>query len=322
MSNSQPFREMIADFIAEKRAVGYKYQKNEKTLLRVALLHEQMGYHEPLLTKDLVLTWTEKTSYETETNRQHRIGVIRGLAEYMQRLGFEAYLFPHRSTPYCEGAYVPHIYSNSELAAFLTQIDQCISPETSPFRQIQFSLVFRLLYGTGMRISEALSLTKGDVDLKTGTVFIKQTKLGKERILPLAESLINRSKAYITQIQFYPAWDKSIYFFPNGIGNKHDESSLYHHFRTYLWQAGISHGGRGKGPRLHDFRHTFAVHCLRNWVRKGKDLTTALPYLSAYMGHVGSRSTQYYLRLTAELYPDIVMGLDAAYDWMLPEVKP
>lgn len=322
MSNSRPFQEMVANFIAEKRAVGYNYQKNEKILLRVALLHEQMGYHEPLLTKDLVLTWTKKTSYETETNRQHRISVIRGLAEYMQRLGFEAYLFPYRSTPYCEGAYVPHIYSNSELAAFFTQIDQCISPDTSPFRQIQFSLVFRLLYGTGMRISEALSLTKGDVDLKTGTVFIKQTKLGKERILPLADSLISRGKAYTTQIQFYPAWGKSIYFFPNTIGNKHNESSLYHHFRTYLWQAGISHGGRGKGPRLHDFRHTFAVHCLRNWVRQGKNLTTALPYLSAYMGHVGSKSTQYYLRLTAEVYPDIVMGLDAAYDWMLPEVNP
>jgi len=68
------------------------------------------------------------------------------------------------------------------------------------------------------------------------------------------------------------------------------------------------------------FRHTYAVHCLRNWTREGRDLTVALPYLSAYMGHAGARSTQYYLRLTAELYPDIIARLDDAYGWMIPEV--
>ncbi|MEG6521783.1 tyrosine-type recombinase/integrase [Desulfotomaculum sp. 1211_IL3151] len=321
MSDNIPFREIINNFIAEKRAVGYKFIKNEKHLRRVALLYEQMGYNEPVLTKDLVHKWTEKTLYEKETNRLHRISVIRGLAEYMQRMGYDAYFFPFRSVPYQEGTYVPHIYSNKELAGFFTEIDKCASTETTPFRQIQFSLLFRLLYGTGMRISEVLSLTKDDLDLKAGTVFIKQTKFGKERILPLASSLINRSIDYATKMQVYPAWSKSICFFPNSIGRKYDETSIYHHFRRYLWRAGISHGGRGKGPRVHDFRHTFAVHCLRNWVREGRDLTTALPYLSTYMGHVGSRSTQYYLRLTAELYPDIVLGLDAAYDWMIPEVK-
>lgn len=321
MLDNIPFREIINDFIAEKRAIGYKYIKNEKFLRHVAKLHEQMGYHEPVLTKELVLKWTEKTLYEKESNRLHRISVIRGLAEYMQRMGFDAYFFPFRSVLYKEGTYVPHIYSNKELSDFFTEIDQCNSTETTPFRQIQFSLLFRLLYGTGMRISEVLSLTKDDVDLKAGTVFVKQTKFGKERILPLAGSLINRSKDYAAQMQVYLAWDKSIYFFPNSIGLKYDEGSIYHHFRRYLWRAGISHGGRGKGPRVHDLRHSFAVHCLRNWVREGKDLTNALPYLSTYMGHVGSRSTQYYLRLTAELYPDIIFGLDVAYDWMIPEVK-
>jgi len=321
MSDNTPFRGIIKDFIAEKRAVGYKYIKNEQYLRHIALLHEQMGYHEPVLTKDLVLKWTEKKIHEKESNRCHRISAIRGLAEYMQRLGFDAYVFPFRSTPYQEGNYVPHIYSNKELANFLTEIDNYVSPKTTPFRHIQFSLLFRLLYGTGMRISELLSLTKDDVDLKAGTVFIRQAKLGKERILPLADSLINRIKDYATQMHIYLVWDKSIYFFPNSIGKKYDEGSVYHLFRTLLWRAGISHGGRGKGPRLHDFRHTFAVHCLRNWVRQGKDLTTALPYLSAYMGHVGSKSTQYYLRLTAELYPDIILGLDTAYDWVIPEVK-
>ena len=70
----------------------------------------------------------------------------------------------------------------------------------------------------------------------------------------------------------------------------------------------------------HTLRHTFTVHCLRNWVRKGVDLSASLPYLSAYMGHTGIRSSQYYLRLTAELYPDITCVLDNDYGWVIPEV--
>jgi len=118
----------------------------------------------------------------------------------------------------------------------------------------------------------------------------------------------------------YGVWHNTCYLIPNSVGHCYDSNSIYHYFRRILWDAGISHGGRGKGPRLHDFRHTYAVHCLRNWTREGKDLTVALPDLSAYMGHAGARSTQYYLRLTAELYPDIIARLDDAYGWMIPEV--
>jgi len=315
------FSEIISDFITEKRAIGYKYNKNEKLLHNLYHLYQQMRYHEPILNKELVLKWTEKTTYETDSNRLHRISTVRCLAEYMQRMGFDAYFFPFKSVPYRANTYIPYIYTNKEIAAFFSAVDNTISPESSPFRQLQFSLIFRLLYGTGMRISEVLFLKKMDLDLKVGNIFIKHSKFGKERILPIADSLINRSKKYATQMQIYPIWHNSEYLFPSSIGKKYSEGTLYHHFRTYLWQADISHGGRGKGPRLHDFRHTFAVHCLRNWVREGKNLTNALPYLSAYMGHAGSKSTQHYLRLTAELYPDLILGLDTAYDWIIPEVK-
>ncbi len=320
MADNLQFREIVDSYIAEKKAVGYNFEKGSQQLKKLVSLYEQMGYTQTVLPKDVVLAYTEKKPYETETNRSHRISAVRGLAAYMQRIDLEAYSFPYKSTPYVESAYQPHIFSNNELAALFSVIDNSISSTSSPFRQIQFSLLFRMLYGTGMRINEALGLLKNDVDLSAGTVFVKHAKLDKERILPLAESLTERARDYENYMQLQTVWKSSMYFFPNSAGNKYDSNSFYHYFRTYLWKAGISHGGRGKGPRVHDLRHTYSVHCLRNWVREGKELSTALPYLSAYLGHVGMRSTQHYLRLTTELYPEITAGLDSAYGWVIPEV--
>ena len=103
-----------------------------------------------------------------------------------------------------------------------------------------------------------------------------------------------------------PLRTTGIFFFPSPYGGRYPERTIYAYFRRFLWEVGISHGGRGKGPRVHDLRHAFAVHCLKRWVRNAVDLTVALPYLSAYLGHEGLKGTQRYLRLTSELYPDIV----------------
>jgi integrase/recombinase XerD len=111
-------------------------------------------------------------------------------------------------------------------------------------------------------------------------------------------------------------------FFPAPHGGAYTAGTVYKAFRQWLWAAGISHGGRGRGPRLHDWRHTFAVHCLRRWVEDGTDLSVALPYLSAYLGHTGLRGTQDYLRLTAELYPALVTRLPAQFGACIPGATP
>lgn len=84
-------------------------------------------------------------------------------------------------------------------------------------------------------------------------------------------------------------------------------------FRRLLMQCGIAHAGRGRGPRIHDFRHLFAVHTLRRWYRTGQDLDAKLPLLATYLGHQHLSGTQYYLHLTAELFPEITARTDAAF---------
>ena len=99
----------------------------------------------------------------------------------------------------------------------------------------------------------------------------------------------------------------------------YSSGTAYRLYRKALRLSDISHGGRGKGPRLHDLRHTFAVRVLNKWVRDGKNLTTALPYLAIYMGHEGLKACQHYLRLTAVMFPELIRTVEKEYGWIIPE---
>lgn len=318
MNKPLTLEKVVSQYIEEKRSLGFKYDKNEQILNRFIRLAEQEGYTKPQLDEALVKIWISKTAYETEKNRQYRIGVIRGLADYMIRLGYQAYVYSVKPRIFQNDIYEPHIFTNDELAELFQSAAKMSDIEKYPFRSMQYTLILKMLYSTGMRSSELMQLKKNDVDLDTGILHIRETKFKKERFIPLNETILQQSQNYDRYIRSYEQWQQSEHFFFNSQGTSLKD--IYHPYRLILKTAGISHGGRGKGPRVHDLRHTFAVHCLRNWVRNGKDLTTALPYLSAYMGHSGIRSSQYYLRLTAELYPDIVNTLDVDYGWVIPEV--
>ena len=97
--------------------------------------------------------------------------------------------------------------------------------------------------------------------------------------------------------------------------------NLYHNFRRFLWRAGISHSGRGYGPRVHDFRHSYAVHCLKKWTEQEKDLAVYLPVLKTYMGHDSFHETAYYLRMTVDVFPDITLKMETRYPGVIPNLQ-
>jgi len=133
----------------------------------------------------------------------------------------------------------------------------------------------------------------------------------------MAESLIERCRQYAKTIHVFGS--SSDFFFPSPYGGHYSEATVYKLFREILWKAKISH--TGEGPRLHDFRHSYSVHCLKRWVLNGDDLTNLLPYLSKYLGHNDLRGTQHYLRLTADLYPKIVACVEQSFSFLIPEVE-
>src|SRR5699024_9144684 len=293
--------ELITEYVDEKRAIGYKYQKGASLLKQFDTLLARKNLTKMELPKELVLLWTEKRPNETVSTRNGRISLVRGLATYMIRRGYEAYMFPSLSTPIDRYTYIPYIFSEKEIKGIFTVCDNYPVSTVSPNRHLVLPLLFRILYGCGLRISEALELKLEDLDLDQGTLFIKNAKFGKERVIPMASTLTERCRLYAEKIHSFK--DSSTFLFPSPYGGNYKASTIYKLFRDILWKAGISHSVRG--PRLHDIRHSFAVHRLKKWVFNEDDVTSLLPYLSAFMGHVDLRGTQHYLRLTADLYPKI-----------------
>jgi integrase len=177
-------------------------------------------------------------------------------------------------------------------------------------------VLFRLLYSCGLRVSEAVGLFCKDVDLEKGILTIREAKNGRDRLIPVAESLLELLQRYRNDIIPWATDDD--YFFMAPDRTILSPNTVYGRFRRILWDAGIPYGGKGNGPRLHDMRHTFAVHTLQQWVKSGEDLTAMLPVLSVFMGHADLRATSRYLRLTAEVYPDVVRQVEDTCAHVIP----
>lgn len=307
---------LIAGYIEEKRAVGYKYTKGASLLKQFDILAFKKHLAENNLFKKLVLAWTKKRPNETESTRNGRISAVRGLARYMVRLGYGAYIYPACAVSIDRYSYVPYIFSKEELKRIFIICDGYPVSDSSPNRHLVISLLLRMLYGCGLRISEALNLKLDDIDFKQETLFIRDTKFNKERIVPMAKNLTERCRLYTDKVHKYST--PGTFFFPSPYGGSYKSSTVYKLFRKVLWKAGISHSG--KGPRLHDIRHSYSVHCLKKWVLNKEDITNLLPYLSVYLGHNDLRGTQHYLRLTANLYPKIIASVEDKFSYLIPEV--
>ncbi len=313
------FADLVGDYIEERRATGCDFTKAAQTLRRIVRLQKQTDGGEPRLSPELRSRWIEKTPWENETNRNNRITVLRGLAAFMTRMGYDAIAVPRRLAPVAEYAYTPYIFSESELGALLRAIDHLCERGISSHSDLVYPMVFRILLGCGTRITETLRIGKQDVDLDNGTILLLNAKNKKERVIPMAASVTERCRTYAAESSLVRGFGPSEWFFPNAEGKPYDSGSLYSFYRTALRRAGISHGGRGRGPRIHDLRHTFAVRVLQRWVRNGRDLTTALPHLAIYMGHEGLKASQHYLRLTATMFPELIKTVEKEFGWVIPE---
>lgn len=174
-----------------------------------------------------------------------------------------------------------------------------------------------MLYSCGLRLTEARLLKVSDVDLAEGVITVTNAKLGKQRQLPISPEMLERLWSYHQSIHLLSS--PADWFFPGYDGNPMTMGNVEKNLRKFLWKADISHGGRSKGPKVHDFRHTMAVHCLRGWVLEGKDLRALLPVLQAYLGHVSLGDTAYYLHLTADLFSNITEQMEQALGNIIPK---
>jgi len=302
-----PLGRWMTTFVQEKRALGYRYETEYNVLCRLDRHLRKIGLDSEQLPRQIVQHWTAVAPHEKSTSQGVRLRTIRQFAKYLVRQGIPAHVPAERTGPVRCSDHTPYIFTHDQVSAFLAAADRLKADGHAPLRYLIMPEVFRLLYGSGMRANEVLRLRVADVDLDQGTLTVLDGKFRIDRLIPVGSVMKARLVAYSATVgQRAP----DAYFFPAPDGGPYDASSVYTIFRELLWKCRIPHGGRGRGPRMHDLRHTFAVHCLERWYREGADIVAKLPYLSAYMGHRSLAGTQRYLRLTPEIFPDVVLLME------------
>lgn len=313
-----PFMEQL---VREKRACGHQYDTFAEVLKDFDRFLCTTTIKPKELPQSLVLQWLGKRPTEQPSTNQRRIVLIRQLARLMIRLGYPAFLPPNGFGPQRSYRFSPHILTHKEVRKILEAADQLKPNAKSPWRHLVMPELFRLLYGCGFRLNEILNLRLRDVDLKQGVITVREGKFGKDRLVPPALDMVARLRIYSERMEkeLLKKQTEDAFFFPSSSRKSGwSKTGIYFVFRKLLYRAGISHGGRGKGPRVHDLRHTFAVHRLIRWYEEGADLNAKLPFLVAYLGHKDFTGTQKYLHLTAELFPNLTKRMNEQFSGVIP----
>lgn len=321
MTSSKPsaFKSSLApymdQFVREKRAVGYRYDAGVYHLMHFDRFLAREAPNDETLTRTAARKWLAKGPLESGANQRLRFSVARQFALFLCRLGHPAYVPDPSLCAKREQAFSPRILTHLEVRAILEQVDRLAPTARSPLRHLVMPEIFRLLYGCGFRVSEVLKLRVADADLNRGILTVRDGKFGKDRHVPPALPLVRRLQAYDTAMGRRPA---DAFFFPSDHGGPWRKGVVYALFRQLLLRSGIQHGGPGKGPRVHDLRHAFAVHTMLRWYHEGADLNAKLPVLSTYLGHESLNGTQRYLHMTAELHPEVVQRVNVDFGDVIP----
>ena len=310
------FAEKAMDFIAFKHSLGFKYEAEVKCISRFCKFANEFGVKEVKITKELAYAWCAPKPGEAVKSRGHRITCIRQFAIYLESQGFSAFIMPEVKN-ICNSSFVPYIFTHDEITRLICAVDWTRAVTVARDMHLSLPVIFRILYSCGLRVSEVCELKRQDVDDENGIITVRDSKNGRDRIVPLSGSVHKSLANYVSCV----SWSSDAeYFFRAPDRSQIAPITIYQRYRSYLFAAGISHGGKGKGPRLHDLRHTFAVHALQRWIAEGADLQAKLPILSVYMGHTSIRSTSKYLRLTVEVYPELLEKIEEYSSHVIPEV--
>lgn len=313
---SGPFAPMLDIYVKQKQALGYDYIGGYNALHVFDTFSKNFKVTNFELTKELVIAWGEKRPNESDANRSNRIMYLQHFATFLNAQGYKGYIAPPHKIKYSQ--HTAYVFTRDEVHNMFAVLDKMKYSPSSPYRHIAFPLLYRMLYGCGFRISELLNLTLKDVDLGNGIVHIYDAKNGNERPVPMSQSLLRRCRDYANTV--HAGHDGNHLFFFKKDETGYCVSNIEKHFRELLWYAGIPYLGKELGPRVHDLRHTFICHRLNLWAKDNVDLTVMLPILSKYVGHTGVASTQYYLKLTAEAFPDVLDKMNELTGHVFPEV--
>lgn len=289
---------LAEEYLALRRGLGFALEIEGAELLRFARYADAVGHRGPITT-ELAVRWAKLPQDANPIYWARRLDVVRRFAKH--RLLFdpkteippEGLLGPSYRRPQ------PYIYSDDVIRELIRQAS-CLGPNGG-LRPRTYTTLFGLLACTGVRISEALRLTRSVVDLERGVITVVATKFKKTRIVPLHPSATSALQRYSRDRDRYHPLAKSDAFFLTELGTPLKYWRVLMTFITLRQKLGWHASNGGRPPTIHALRHSFAVRCLIRWYRQGADLDRKIAALSTYLGHAKVTDTYWYLTATPEL---------------------
>ncbi|MCU0621742.1 MAG: tyrosine-type recombinase/integrase [Gemmatimonadales bacterium] len=301
----KPLDRALHDYLATRRALGFKLRRAGLLLPDFVRFLAQTGH--AVVTAGAAVAWARQPTAARPAWWSARLDEVRGFAKYLQTLDSRHEIPPRALLAHRHMRAAPYVYEPTEIAALLRATEVL----TSPLRVATYRTLIGLLAVTGLRTGEAIRLDRTDVDLRRGRLLIRHTKFGKTRQVPLHATTVAALARYARLRDRLAPRRRMPSFFVSTVGRRLIYQNVHETFLRLVYAAGIA-DRRPRRPRIHDLRHTFAVHSVVGWHRAGLDVERQLPVLATYLGHVSVASTYWYLSAVPELLGAATARLERA----------
>jgi integrase len=284
----------VAAYLAERRRNGFAMSISGSQLAAFARYADSRGHSGPI-TLALASEWALSSQGRRSLTAARRIEVLRGFAKFCLRYDPDTAVPPRRIFGRSHRRLRPHIYTDAEIARLML-----LARKLGGLRGATCATVFGLIAACGLRISEATRLVRTDVDLSQGLLFIRESKFGKSRWVPLHPSVVVALARYSVVRDADPQAATQSYFFTFDRGRSASSANVRYAFKQLRHHLGPPRGGH-PGLRLHDLRHTFLCRRLEQWYSEGRQIDRHMLALSTYVGHAKVTDTYWYITATPEL---------------------
>jgi integrase len=294
-----PLTARLKDYIAVRRRLGYDLSFAERVLRKFAEFadHERADH----VTVDLFLRWKKLYGSANSYTWSRRLSMVRVFAGWLQGFDPRTEVPPPGLIPKRLRRARPYIYSDDQIAEIITEAGRL--PSSYGLRGWTCSTLFGLIAVTGLRLNEALGLDEEDVDLKEAVLTIRRGKNRKSRFVPLSASAAEQMKAYRAERNRILRQGGEPFFLLEN-GERPSDCCARYSLAQVCQRIGLCErqpfNKHGHGPRIH-LRHTFAVHTITDWYRRGLDPDREMLKLSTYLGHTRPELTYWYIEATPEL---------------------
>jgi integrase len=301
-------RSALERYLSMRQGLGYKYQQQARRLADFVSYMEK--HNATAITTKLAMAWATIPP-DRHASWTLRLTGVRGFARHIANIDPLTEVPPTGILPRLKRA-EPYVYSDAEVEALLAAA-LVLSPANG-LRRWTYHYLFGIIAVTGMRLSEAIGLQREDADLQEGVLTVRQTKFGKSRLIPLHPSTSAALRSYAERRDAHLGSRCGPHFFVAERGGRLLHQYVHRVFWRLSREIGLRRPGDRSGPRVHDFRHRFAIQTLLGWYRAGTDIEQQLPVLSTYLGHTCVRDTYWYLSACPELMQEAARRLDRRWE--------